>query len=417
MSLLEQLRVAGIDDRDIGVILMFASGGGSRTISLGSTEFLTNDATPELFARVRFKNGRVSLIEPGRRLQSLAAQNALVERAKGEVAENHGYMVVSRVLFSERRLTGTFSWSDSIRLSPCTNIANIGRGLNWFDIEIPGLKTNGHLGPPFPMLLEVRIPRSPNLFLQSNRMLRSLDRYQFLLTLLLNGNLGMVHWPNNPIWATLKQNDAIENHLVQPSFSTSESGQQDDFLTTEYPAAPIYTGDDYYERLWPRDTELHIPSTLSSHLETFQALNKHSADAFLRACYWYAVGVQFRMETSLAIVSFSTAIECLLPRLSTKSCLSCGKPTGAGPTQLFKQHIKRYGKVTAALESQRDSLYAVRSALVHGTHASQVDIDFFSGQGKDRDHSLLLSIVAQRSLINWLVDPERDARCAVNQKN
>lgn len=167
----------------------------------------------------------------------------------------------------------------------------------------------------------------------------------------------------------------------------------------------MYKASDYYERLWFE--ELHIPSTLGGHLSTFHTLAPHIVDAFLRACYWHALGIQFNAEPSLAIVAFATAIECLLPRPSRKTCSTCGKPVGPGATQLFNRHVKRYGKVLASLEKQRSSLYDVRSALVHGSRASRVDLDFMSFQVKDRDRLLLLALVAQRSLINWLEDPKR----------
>jgi hypothetical protein len=76
---------------------------------------------------------------------------------------------------------------------------------------------------------------------------------------------------------------------------------------------------------------------------------------------------------------------------------------------LFNRHLKRYGNVLASLEKLRGSLYDVRSTLVHGTRASRVDIDFMSLQDRDHDRILLLALVAQRSLINWLEDPKRES--------
>lgn len=407
MSLLNRLRQLGIEDRDIEKVLSFASGGGARMPSLRDIEFISGGAAPELFARVRFKNGRISRLELGGPLSTSEAQDALIARARGEALDDHGSVVVTRVLFSQRPLKGTYYWENRLRIRPCTDIARLGKGLDWFDIEVPGVRTQPHEGPPFPFLLEVRITRSPNPFIESARTLRFLDRYQFLLTLFLTGNLGVVHWPPSPVWALLKPNGIPENHLVHPSFSTNENGRLDDFPKTHWPEAPVYTANDYYERLWPQEAELHIPSTLGEYLSTFHTLDRSNADAFLRACYWHALGIQFSAEPSLAIVAFATAIECLLPRPIRKSCSMCGSPSGPGPTQLFNQHLKRYGKVLASLEKFRGSLYDVRSTLVHGSRASRVDLDFMSFQQSDRDRLLLLAIVAQRSLINWLEDPKR----------
>jgi hypothetical protein len=259
-------------------------------------------------------------------------------------------------------------------------------------------------------LLEVRIPRSPNPFIESARTLRFLDQYQFLLTLFLTGNVGVVHWSPSPVWVLLRsKNGTTENHLVYSGFSTTENGRLDDFPKTYWPEAPVYTASDYYERLWPREEELHIPSTLGGHLSTFHTLDRPNTAAFLRACYWHALGIQFNAEPALAIVAFATAIECLLPSPRRKTCSTCGSLAGPGPTQLFNRHLKRYGNVLASLEKLRGSLYDVRSTLVHGTRASRVDIDFMSLQDRDHDRILLLALVAQRSLINWLEDPKRES--------
>ncbi|MBI3241190.1 MAG: hypothetical protein HYZ49_02725 [Chloroflexi bacterium] len=408
MTLLERLRECVEDDREIEPILSLAVGASAQILSASMVEYRTSSANAELFARIRFKSGRISSIEPGPALQSVKAQEALLERARTEAAHTHGTLVASRVLFSERPLAGTYMWNDSVRIGPCPDTTVIGKGLDWFDHGLPNQFMGGHLGPPFPFLLEVRVPRSPNPFLESNRTLRALDRYQYLFTLLLAGHIRFVHWPSGRVWALLKPSGVPQNHLVHPSFSTTEGGQQDDFPIREFEPAPILKGDDYYERLWPKDSELLIPSSLADDLELIQSLNREKMDSFVRASYWYAIGIQFHSEPSIAGVAFSTAIECLLPQTKTAICKACGKPTGTGPTQLFKRHVKRFGTVIPALESRRQTLYDVRSALVHGSHASRVDIDFLSAQRHAEDHLLLLQIVSQRSLVNWLRDPRRD---------
>lgn len=408
MTLLDRLRECVADDREIEPVLSLAAGAGAQILSAGAVEYRSNSATAELFARVGFKGGRISRIEPGPALQSVEAQDALLERAKTETAHTHGSLVVSRVLFSEHPVAGTYMWNDLVRVGPCSETTAIGKGLDWFDHGLPNQLGAGHLGPPFPFLLEVRVPRSPNPFLESNRTLRALDRYQYLLTLLLAGHIRFAHWPSGRFWALLKPSGVPENHLVHPGFSTTENGRQDDFPVREHGPAPIFKGNDYYERLWPRDSELLIPGSLADDLELFQSLSREKADSFLRACYWFAIGIQFHSEPSIAGVAFSTAIECLLPRIKSTSCKECGKPTGPGPTQLFKRHVKRFGTVIPALEGRRRALYEVRSALVHGSHASRIDIDFLSAQRHEQDHLLLLQMVSQRSLVNWLRDPQRE---------
>ncbi len=417
MNFLQRLRDSVPDESEIEPVLSLAAGGGGSRFSANSVEYRSGPGFEEVFARLRFNGNRISRLELGPSLQSIEAQNGLVERAKFETAHTHGSFVAIRPIFSERPLTGVYTWNDSVQIEPCPKSAPIGRGLNWFDHGLPSeINEEGYLGPPFPLLLSVRIPRSPNSFVETNRTFRLLDRYQYLFTLLLTGNLRYVHWPSGRIWTSVAKDGAIENHLLHPGFSIGENGRQDDFMNQGCAPASGYQGNDYYDQLWVGDAELHIPSSLAGDLSLFASFGPHEADAFVRACYWYALGVQFKTEPAVSTVAFSTAIECLLPKNKRTPCKECGKPIGLGPTQLFNRHIKRYGTVIPALEGQRKALYGARSALVHGTHASRVDIAFFSAQRHAQDHLLLLQIVCERSLINWLRDPNRSDWLAVTEK-
>jgi hypothetical protein len=114
MSLLNRLRQLGIEDRDIERVLSFASGGSARIPFLGDIEFISGGAAPELFARVRFKNGRISRLELGRPLSTPEAQDALIARARAEALDDHGSVVVTRVLFSQQPLKGTYCWENRL---------------------------------------------------------------------------------------------------------------------------------------------------------------------------------------------------------------------------------------------------------------------------------------------------------------
>ena len=407
MDIAKHFRKLGIDDRDVEKILSYAAGGGARRFAKNVVEFMTAEMSPRLYARVRFKEGRIACIETGPVFTSPKKLEELFLRARNEAIDDHGSLILVRVLFSSLQLRGSFSWGDRFRIRPCADTVRIGKGLNWFNHEIPGLNQEVHKGPPFPFLLEVRIPRSPNPSLEAGRSLRLLDQYQVLLTLLLWSTLGKIHHSSTPDWALIRSGEVVVNHLVYAGFDHAEDGRFDNFPPYQGPQAPVYAEDDYYGRLWFPNNELHIPKSIDVHLSMFRDLDQPTAQAFLRACYWHALGVQFSAEPSIATVSFSTAIECLLPRPSQQKCPTCDKSTGAGPTQLFKRHLKRYGTIISELEKQRDSLYDVRSELVHGTSASRVDVDFMSAQETDRDRLLLMAIVARRSILNWLSDPAR----------
>lgn len=73
--------------------------------------------------------------------------------------------------------------------------------------------------------------------------------------------------------------------------------------------------------------------------------------------------------------------------------------TGGG---VYAKAKFKHGKIVSIIPGPLLTSSAAQDALVHGTCAARVDLDFFSPQSQD--HLLLLEIVCQRSLINWLRD-------------
>lgn len=413
MNLLERLKEAVTDERDIEAVLQALPSVHRRSLPDGWSEICTSGPNgEEVYAKFKVRHGRITAIVPGPALKSPIAQQQLVNRASEDTAHKHGTFVARRVLFSELPLEGVYRFKDELRLSPCPPACRIGKGLDWFQSAgpppVPGsCQSPCHRGPPFPFLLEVRVHRSPNGFVEANRLLRALDKYQRLLTVLLAVPIQYEYWPQGPVWAMLDIDGQIENHLVTPSFHLGLDARGDDFSPCEPGSPVIHRCSDYYDRLWTQDRELLIPATLGDDLDRFGSLPEDLARRFLRACYWYALGIQFRSERALATVAFTVAIECLLPDVASRKCDSCGKPFGPGTTRLFKRHIDRYGRFPEPVSRETHEFYDIRSALVHGRFASRVDVDFFSAYDRGRGDILLRAIAAKRCLIGWLRDPER----------
>jgi hypothetical protein len=251
-------------------------------------------------------------------------------------------------------------------------------------------------------ILLVHVPDSPNPFLRSSRLMRELDTVQHLLTLLVSGHIRTFDRVGERIWTLVRCENGIENHLLHPGFTTGHEAVDASI------AAPFYQGDDYYDHIWGGDSEVLVPPSIDLDLKIFQSLDTEEAQKFRRATYWYALGIRNRKESALSTVAFSTAIECLLPRLSRPRCTVCKSELGRGPTHLFKAHLTRYGTIPESLHKPRSELYAVRSALVHGSFAAAADTGILS-IGNDTFHQdMLLELVTRRSLLNWLRDPARN---------
>jgi hypothetical protein len=397
LKLLERLRQLTPDDEEVFALLNEGMGG-SHTISHSGSQHLlfhARDYPDEAFLTLRFKGDRITGLAPGRRF-SKSLQDDLVERAAHALQESAGSHVVSRYAFAERRLRGQFEVGGFLRLRPPPPDAVIGSGLDeWQRVNDPfGRNADAHLGPPYPILMEIRVKKSSASTLQSLWIARELDRYQNALTLLLAADIKYAHFPSGPLWTSLFRGQRMENHLLSTGFSDPHGGQHDDFPDSQNPVVGAYDGEDYYERLWAWDTELLIPKTLDQHFRLMHSLDTEKAKKFHRACMWFAQGVQFRSIETIGIPSFSTAIECLLPR--SKEI-----------TKNFDAFVERYGKLTAVTKPLAKQIYGVRSDLIHGSFAHKSDTGMFSFKSDNDWQTMLTWMLAQRCLIGWLEDPTR----------
>lgn len=201
MPLLQRLRQCVSDDRELEPILSYASGGGARILSRGRVEFQLPNPENSVYAAVKFKRGRITEITPGPALMSRSAQDTLVQRATNEAAHVHGTITATRVLFSERKLSGHYAWKDRFRINPCPTNVPIGTGLNWVAQAHMDNWGEAPDGPPYPFILHVHVPDSPNPLLRSSRTMRELDTYQNLLTLLISGYIRTLDGLGGRVWA------------------------------------------------------------------------------------------------------------------------------------------------------------------------------------------------------------------------
>lgn len=281
-GLLAELRATVLDPRDVEHVLASECSGTTREVD-GWVEYRTAGEAPEVYAKAKFKHGLVAQLVPGPGLQRAGAAQRLREKAAASAALTHGSVVARRVMFAARPLRGEFRWRETLRLLPCPAEAPNGSGLDVFG-RWTGMPS-GHDadGPPYPMLLEVRVPRCPIPAVESARIHRELDRAQHALTVLVAGHLGQAHWPSGRQWVSLRINDRIENHLVHAGFNTGVDGLSEHFLAFDGPSVQLYEGEDYYDRLWGRDNALTLPASLPTDLGYATALTASDAAAFKRA--------------------------------------------------------------------------------------------------------------------------------------
>lgn len=397
MKLLDGLRLLTSDDQEIFALLHEGFDG---SISIGPARsrelvFHAREQPDDPYLTLRFNGNRITRLTPGNRL-TRNGQAELIEKARHALNEDAGSQVVSRYLFAERPLRGQFRASEGLRLRPPPPDTVIGIGLDeWQRVVNPSVRdADGHLGPPFPILMEIRVKKSSSAMLQSLWVKRELERYQNALTLLLTADIKYAHFPTGPLWTTLFRENRMENHLLQTGFSDAHGGLHDDFPDSQEPFVETYDGADYYNRLWGSDAELLIPKSLDWHLDVMRSLGSEQASMFHRACMWFAQGVQFRSIETIGIPSFSAAIECLLPRSD-----EIGKS--------FDAIIERYGQLTDGTAPLAKQLYGIRSDLIHGSFAHTTDTGWLSFRNDHHWQTMLMWLVARNCILGWLQDPAR----------
>jgi hypothetical protein len=406
MTLLERLKNAGISTEDIIYTFQFKSGiysnNGKRSYTFGSSK------DPQRFWGEIYFNaeGELHKIVPGNLLVSEKSQSDFVENALNDINGDHGYIISHRILFSQRPLRGKFQWKDDFRIRPCLNTSQIGKGLAWGLDDYDLNDTEKHLGPPYPFILEVRTKKSSNHLIQTNRYLEALDLYQWLLGLLIPHLLGSPVGRNGqPKWIMLKNENTPEYHLAFEAFNAHESEVETsaDFSVSNSPDVARYLGDvDYYNHIWSQSSEIELPVEMEEYLNLFNLLPKESKENFRRSLYWFNIGSRLFNQEQLSIIPFTIAVECLLPNPSSKVCQTCNKPSGDGPTKLFKQFMEKHLSLPENIDNLKKSIYPKRSSMIHGSFAFAADQGFCSIGNFDNSEFITESFV-RRALVNWLV--------------
>ena len=400
MNLLQRLRQVVSDERDIEAVIWSAAGTAHRRLSQERVQYMCGERYTTVYATVKFRRGRISTLEPGPGLQSTEAQEALLQRASEETALKHGYMTGTRILVCDVNLRGTILCDGLYRVDPLHDSVRPGPPLDWTESMHSVAPAARRYGPPFPLSLQVRTPASPNSVIQIRRHFEALEVVQNLLALLVHGRIRPFHEGSDRVWSVLNVGDGVRaNHLIQPGFSSPTIPSYDSPVARH---APVVGADGYFSKRYDNLTEVSIPTTFDTDFSCAWNLSGEAGRCFRRSIHWFSLGLRNRPHPSLSLLSFATAIECLLPDVKRERCSSCNAQMGPGPTRLFKQHIFQYGEVPPDLPDLRARIYGARSALIHGSFAASIDNIVPTYGGDAEEEIALVEHVTRTSLINWL---------------
>jgi hypothetical protein len=197
------------------------------------------------------------------------------------------------------------------------------------------------------------------------------------------GNRGF-SWVNLPLSG--EETAAKSVYCERGYFYDGQNPQPDGFSELDGIAAiPTLRTDRYYAGVGDgpevpphigSGVPLYLPEDFNLSIELFSQLSDLNRDRFWRACYWLAQ-VNSSPSFSIRLLFTVQAIESLVPAQSRAMCKECGKPTGPGPTALFREFLDEYAP-NSGKNVTSGHLYDARSGITHGSGLFLVDMDEMS---------------------------------------
>jgi hypothetical protein len=169
--------------------------------------------------------------------------------------------------------------------------------------------------------------------------------------------------------------------------------------------------EEYYTKVGNDGRGLRVPADLDESICRYLNLSPGDKAKFDRALFWLDMASrQWSISVSAAFAAYVSAIEALTERgvAHQFNCPVCNGPTQhevPGATRRFKDFIEAYAP-GAALASQRDKMYELRSGILHGSKL--IELDYAVAFGWDppwwnqRELIWDLSTITRIALRNWL---------------
>jgi hypothetical protein len=266
----------------------------------------------------------------------------------------------------------------------------------------------------WPFVLQVKVPASSNLFIDTFRRNRATQQIELLLNGFLRSRISDSGKSSRFHWVGLNSEPALRKKSAYCAEGYAEEGSVVGMFSKRFvpvekiPTLPLDASDEYYSVIAPPPRrELEAPAELESYLDWFFRIEGHDQKKFLRSCYWLQHS-NFLLPYSVSgsFIALVSAIESLFDDADDISCEKCGRPL-QGLTRRFREFIDHYVKLPTELEKRRNQLYGIRSRMAHGSSLLYTDTAGFpfarTPEGMQEESDLkLLRIVARLALVNWL---------------
>jgi hypothetical protein len=272
-----------------------------------------------------------------------------------------------------------------------------------------------HMLGDHPLLLEVRVPDSPDGLLRVLRADTAFREIDLLLGAFLFKVVGGPDGRHRAHWVYLPKAEPFDGSL-EPAFlqegyalAGMEEASSTDFSTWPEAEAMEEVDDANYYAIEGIGVgqQLQRPSSLGRLVDNFYLAPREDKERFLTFAFWLRFSdTAWAHAMSPSYAALVSAIEALMPpQAAGESCKECGRLVGPGPTQRFIDFIEHWASGIDARYRRR--LYALRSAILHGGKLFQMDRERWSGmsplENQERADFQVLSKTATAVGLNWLM--------------
>ncbi len=403
--LLEEFNLLGLDVEDILSLLQAALEYRQIQIDydLNKWEFSIDqdeEVSPVcgLFNSKRTKIKTIELNYPGHNF--FHRINFLIQSLKNPIVTK-----VSRVMFSNKLLTGYVEVKDHFRIYPIHEwVSIVDSGIVPSQMIIGGHDHNiDKFGPPFPIIIEVEVDVSIEHPLFIKRRNTKLDCYQYIVSLCIRGISPITFLSQDRIWTGHFNLEKTEfayrlanfgmNTEDEPSFDryVSEGGKESVWYDEEV---------DYLDALL-LGQKLMIPKNVFQFFKEFEQLDVEKKQNFIRAAFLFSQAEFLKNHNAESAVTYVSAIECLFENEEVIRCETCNVEKLSLSVK-FKKFMETFAPTSEHTINKRKKMYDTRSKSAHGIHVSRIDGEAGQIFGV-RMNEYLFSCLTRKALFNWLM--------------
>jgi len=323
--------------------------------------------------------------------------------------------------------------AEEIENAILAGLPKVGRDFSFSSLPVPGSWCGSRSGvqilPPapgtpsahaaYPFILEFPIVGAPDddlLPITYHRRRREHRRLTLLLNALLRTRISFESGRSEHFWAQIPAAEGTDGNGESRRLQRFFYAPLDPIVTNALsPPAAEQLAEIQPEKYYFRHDygmALRIPADLDDSLRRYRELSEANRSKFDRAAFWFDLASrQWTISVSASFASLVSAIESLTDRGSTHSvyceqCKASQSHDAPGAAKSFQSFLETHAP-GAALSDRRNTMYNLRSRILHGNYLMQMDQTLDVGLNPaEYDewelHSEFWSITGL-ALRNWLV--------------